>query len=103
MPYKFKRILANSRCSSYLLKIEQGRYLRIDQENRMCSYCLQRHVFVIENEIYFLIDCPLYECIKNAYLPEIVKPCDSEFVFKHIMCHTQPEKVFMLSKFLLFI
>jgi len=74
------------------------RHLRIDRENRVCSYCLQRHVFVIENEIHFLIDCPLYESIRNAYLPEIVKPCDSELVFKHIMCHTQPEKVFMLSK-----
>ena len=68
----------------------------------MTVYCLQRHVFVNEKEIHFLIYCPLYESIRNAYLPEIVKPCDSELVFKHIMCHTQPEKVFMLSKFLLF-
>ena len=77
---EFKRILANFRCSSHLLNIEQGRHLHIDRENRVCSYCLQRHVFVIENEIHFLIDCPLYESIRNAYLPEIVKPCDSEFV-----------------------
>ena len=97
LPYKFKRILANFKCSSHLLNIEQGRHLHIDRENRVCSSYLQRHVFVTENEIHFVIDCPLYESIRNAYLPDFVKPCDSELVFKLIMCHTQPEKVFMLS------
>jgi len=72
LSYMFKRILANFRCSSHLLNIQQGRHLRIDRENRVCSYCLQIHVFVIENEIHFLIDCPLYEGIRNAYLPDIV-------------------------------
>jgi len=55
--------------SLILLNIKLGRHLRIDRENRVCSYCLQRHVFVMENEIHFLIDCLLYESIRNAYLP----------------------------------
>jgi len=60
LPYKFKRILANFSCSSHLLNIKQGRHLRIDRENRVCRYCLQRHVFIIENEIY----CLTVHCIK---------------------------------------
>jgi len=62
----------------------------------------QNDVFVIKNEIHFRIDCPLYQSIRNAYLPEIVKHCDSEIVFKHTISQTQPKKVFTLSKFLIF-
>jgi len=45
LPYKFKRILANVRCSSHLLNIEQGRHLRVDCKNRVYSYvCRDMHL-----------------------------------------------------------
>jgi hypothetical protein len=53
MPYKYKRALANFRCSGHDLKIETGRHLNIDREFRFCSFCLKRNVYVVENEVHF--------------------------------------------------
>jgi len=66
-----------------LLNIKQGRHLRISHENRVCNYCLQRHVFVTENETLFSYWLSILRKYQKRILPEIVKPCDSEFVFKY--------------------
>ena len=68
LPYNYKQTLANFRCSSHDLKIETGRHLNIDRDFRFCSLYLRRNVYVVENEVHFLIDCPVYNELREGYL-----------------------------------
>ena len=64
--------LVRFRISSHNLCIETGRYTRpyTPKENRICIYCKSNEV---EDEMHFLLDCPLYiqERIKllNVIIP----------------------------------
>ena len=65
-----KRILANFRCSTHKLNIEIGRHLNLPLQQRICVYCKNfRNVVTVENEFHFIFICPLYDDIRNTYLP----------------------------------
>lgn len=57
MPQQLRSILAQFRCGILPLKIETGRYHGEPVEERICTFCCKNS---IENEIHFLLHCPLY-------------------------------------------
>jgi len=73
-------MLTKFRLSNHCLRIETGRHERITnisgkQEilprcERLCLYCDQG---VIENEIHFLLECPLYENLRKDLFININK------------------------------
>jgi len=81
--------------------IEKGRHLNIERNYRYCRYCLSRNVYVVENEVHFLLYCLLYNNLRNFYfrsewLNSI--PCEQTFVL--IMCDKRQECLFLLSKYI---
>jgi hypothetical protein len=58
---KFRKCLANFRCSSHNLMFEKGRQFNIDKEYRVCIYCET----VIENEIHLMSLYPLYANLRT--------------------------------------
>ena len=72
----YRKAISKVRCSSHLLHIEKGRHTRpktpIDQ--RLCHSCN-----VIEDEIHFITQCPLFQSERNA-LYEKVRFIDPHFV-----------------------
>jgi len=83
------------RCSSHDLMIEKGRHLNIERNYRCCRYCLSRNVYVVENEVHFLLYCPLYDNLRHSFfrsewLNSI--PCEQTFVL--IMCDKRQEGLF---------
>jgi len=99
--YKFKRVLANFRCSGHNLMIEKGRHLKIDREFRFCEHCTQHNIYVIENEMHFLIECPLYSDLREAYFPtKWVNRTDSDHLFVEMLTDTSYANILALSKFL---
>lgn len=57
MPQQLRSILAQFGCGILPLKIETGRYHGEPVEERICTFCCKNS---IENEIRFLLHCPLY-------------------------------------------
>ena len=55
--------LSKFRLSSHTLAIEQGRYRRIERENRVCSFCN-----LVEDEYHFILVCPLYNDLRSQYI-----------------------------------
>ena len=64
-----------------------------------CEHRLSRNVYVVENEVHFLLCCPLYDNLRNSYFRSEwlnSSPCEQIFVF--IMCDKRQESLFLLYK-----
>ena len=57
--------LAQFRCAVLPLKIETGRFLGLNVEDRLCQVCDQN---AVENEIHFLLHCTLYDDLRRAMI-----------------------------------
>ena len=66
--WKYRKALARFRCSCHNLEIEKGRHEGILLENRLCKFCDQRGLTVIEDEYHFLLCCPRYIEQRNRYI-----------------------------------
>ena len=62
---KYRRALASFRTSSHRLQVERGRHLNIPRNERKCAVCQTS----IEDEYHFLMVCPLYNDIRQTYIP----------------------------------
>ena len=53
---------AKLRLSAHSLEIEKGRYgiKKTPREERYCLYCKSRNSYVLEDEVHFLVSCPLF-------------------------------------------
>ena len=56
--FKYRRSLTRLRLSNHSLRIETGRYVGEERQERVCQFCDKN---VIENEKHLLISCPLYD------------------------------------------
>ena len=68
---KFRKCLTRFRCSSHKLAIERLRGTTV-RENRICTYCKQNSICVVEDEYHFLLVCPLYQHIRQIYMPNVI-------------------------------
>ena len=53
------------------LEIEVGRHKKKTVDERLCTVC-----HVVEDEIYFLIDCPKYDDARNSLFVHIQNNCN---------------------------
>ena len=67
LSYICRKTLANVWCSSHNLAIEKGRHTNVELEYRLCQFCMQRNVYVVEDEFYFFMLCPMYDTLLNMY------------------------------------
>ena len=56
-----RRIITKFRISAHKLEIEHGRYFNVAMEHRICKLCK----LDIENEIHFLLGCPVLETSRH--------------------------------------
>ena len=50
--------------------IEKGRHTDLDRLYRNCPLCIQRNVYILEDEYHFLMVCPEYEDLRYNFFPE---------------------------------
>ena len=81
--------LAQFRCAVVPLKIETGRFLGLNVEDRLCQVCDQN---AVENEIHFLLHCTLYDDLRRAM---IVKSERRDIGFRTL---TETEKLTLILK-----
>ena len=66
--WKFRRVITKFRVSCHNLEIEKGRHEGILLEKRVCKFCEEIGITVIEDEFHFLLCCPIYNDIRMQYL-----------------------------------
>ena len=85
---RHRSALTKLRCSAHTLKIEIERYSRIynddakrykqlPREKRTCNTCKNK----VEDELHFLLECPLNEEIRHNFLQKIDKITTEDFQF----------------------
>ena len=101
LPYMYKKILSNFRCSSHCLMIEKGRHQNIERSLRFCPLCLRRNAYVIEDEFHFFFVCPIYAEIRNIYFkPDWIRNIITPHKFYEIMSRADTSSILAVSKFL---
>ena len=99
--YIHKRALSNFRCSSHNLMIEKGRHMNIDRDYRFCRFCLRNGVYVVENELHFLLICPLYASVRAKHFrPEWTRRVICEDLFVQIMSDERDESLYSLARYI---
>ena len=63
--YFIRKQLTRFRISNHQLLIEDGRHWGIDPIDRRCKFC---DMNCVENEIHFLLVCPLYHNLRLKYI-----------------------------------
>ena len=66
--------LSRFRSSNHNLSVERLRYVKCDRDKRWCEYCKKHGVEILEDEIHFLLVCPLYAALRQRYLSVYIRP-----------------------------
>ena len=61
-----RQCMSKLRCSNHSLAIEVGRHKKLQVNERLCSNCNE-----IEDEIYFISNCALFDTVRKKFLQEI--------------------------------
>jgi len=81
--------------------IEKGRHLNLDKEYRYCHVCLHNVIRIVEDEMHFLLVCPLYNTLRKELFPT---QWQTNFVcqrsFYNIMSDKNKCNIVQLSKYL---
>ena len=57
------------RLSNHQLMIEKGRHISMNKKDRICPICKDKDI--IEDEIHFILLCPLYSQERDAFYTDI--------------------------------
>ena len=66
---KHRIAMTKLRLSGHRLEIETGRYSNTAAETRLCSYCQFTGQETVEDEMHFLLRCPMVSEIREKILP----------------------------------
>ena len=101
--WKYKVALARFRCVNHTLAVEKQRHIRCEKDQRLCIFCGKLDVpkHVIEDEIHFILVCPLYQKLRENYISKYVSNFKSlEDNFVQLFSTNRPECVIDLATFL---
>jgi hypothetical protein len=105
LPPHFVASIAKLRISAHDLEIERGRYFTpsIPANMRFCKICKD----IVENEIHFVTECPLYNELRKEILDKCIKAdlhigdlTDNNDLFVHILTTDNFRVISSLGHFL---
>jgi hypothetical protein len=84
--FPHRNALTRFRCSNHKLAIETGMHGHVIRSDIICKYCsIVNDNHVIQNEILFLMCCPLYNEVRTAAFSSH-RPRDDNFRFHTNIC-----------------
>ena len=77
--FHVRRAICKLRISAHDLRIEKDRYSKkyIERTERKCRYCLTKNVNAIEDEMHFIVDCPLYDTERKLFFNKVNDFCSN--------------------------
>ena len=83
---KYCIALSKFRCCNHQLAVESSRYTNIPEQLRFCKFCKENGTETVENEVHFMLICPLYADIRKLHLECYIDTSyTKEDTFKYIM------------------
>ena len=94
-----RQALSRLRCFSHMLglHIEAGRHKNMLTADRLCVFCEELDIIVLEDEYHFLMLCPAYTDLRSNYL-FIQNTSYSNFI--EILTETDENKINKLASFI---
>lgn len=89
--------LSRFRCSAHHLNIEEGRYINLERNKRLCNKC---NMNCLESEYHFLMVCPFYRDLRAECLPRYYCSWPTHRKFINILTSKQTGVLRKLAKFL---
>jgi hypothetical protein len=77
-----KPLICKYRIHAHSLKIENGRYLNIDRQERICDFCNDS---CIEDEFHFTLKCKTYDDMGKKYIKPYYWKKPSAFKLVYIL------------------
>lgn len=71
LPKRHRSALCKFRCGIVLLKLETGRYEGLPVDIRICLFCSQTGINAIEKECHVLLECNLYNDLRNKIFEKV--------------------------------
>ena len=93
---QFKYLMTKFRFGVSAINVHHYRYKNVNQRLLNCLYCKN----VIETELHFLLVCPLYDDIRNQYIPAKFYRNPCTFKMNLLCCNTSSKIVENLCKFI---
>ena len=100
---RLRTVLSRFRCGNHNLNIEAGRWENRERMDRLCTFCLVKNgINVIEDEIHFIVDCPLYVNKRTSLMPFLNNISISSeerylYVFKNCQFHELAQYILSCS------
>ena len=91
-----KRILTKFRFGVSSINVHYFRYRNYDERQLLCPFCQN----VEENEVHFVLCCPLYENIRRHYIKEKYYRVPNIFKLRILLCSKNEKVVEDLCRFL---
>ena len=101
--FKQRQILARFRISAHNLHVETGRHCNTPLELRLCMMCDEKKV---EDEIHFLLECPLYNKEREILYDTVFSKYESmkalypQELFPHLLSSEDTDVINALATFL---
>ena len=101
IPRKYITACAQYRMSSHKLEVEIGRHHNVVFDDRLCQFCGQKeNIVAVECEYHFLLECSLYEPLRDQYLLNNRIGHRTLFDFINTMTSSDTQVVVLLCKFI---
>ena len=86
--FTVRRSLAKLRLSAHNLQIETGRFskTKTPRNERFCLYCKSKNILTVENEIHFVLACPLYKEERRIFLKKSIKVSQQLLLLTTFLC-----------------
>ena len=106
--YKTRSCYSKLRISAHNLQIEIGRYgtNKTPREKRYCLFCQSSGVCIVEDEVSFLMECPLYSERRKVMLDTVygkypsTKPLNNKHLFIWLMSQEDTECIQTVGNYL---
>lgn len=95
--YMYKPLICKYRIHAHSLKIETGRYLNIDRQERICDFCNDS---CIEDKLHFILKCKKYDDMRKKYIKPYYWKKPSAFKLIQLLSVCNIKELNNLGKFL---
>jgi hypothetical protein len=93
----YKPLICKYRIHAHSLKIETGRYLNIDRQERICDFCNDS---CIEDEFHLILKCKKYDDMRKKYIKPYYWKKSSAFKLVQLLSVCNIKELNNLGKFL---
>ena len=93
---KLRTVVTKLRVSGHSLRVQTGRYDRLERNMRVCQICNSHE---LEDEYHFVFNCQPYHLLRNRYIKTYFRTRPSMYKFIDLLSTQNTNELYMLSRY----